>query len=89
MTAPLRDEAGAEALPPGIDPESAVRPELSDLERLRGRGRARTVLAVMGPAFVACIAYIDPGNFASPSIIALNSESSAPGVTKDGRTAKR
>lgn len=65
MTTPLRDEAGAEALPRGVDPESAVRPELSDLERLRGRGRMRTMMAMLGPAFVACIAYIDPGNFAT------------------------
>lgn len=65
MTTPLREEAGANALPRGVDPESAVRPELSDLERLRGRGRMRTMLAMLGPAFVACIAYIDPGNFAT------------------------
>lgn len=65
MTTPLRDEASAEALPRGVDPESAVRPELSELERLRGRGRMRTMLAMLGPAFVACIAYIDPGNFAT------------------------
>jgi manganese transport protein len=65
LTTPLRDEASAEALPRGVDPESAVRPELSDLERLRGRGRLRTMMAMLGPAFVACIAYIDPGNFAT------------------------
>ena len=65
MTTPLREEADGEPLPRGSDPESAVLPELSDLERLSGRGRARTVLAIMGPAFVACIAYIDPGNFAT------------------------
>ena len=65
MTTPLRDESGVEALPRGVDPESAVRPELSDLERLQSRGRMRTMLAMLGPAFVACIAYIDPGNFAT------------------------
>ncbi len=65
MTPQLSDESGAQPLPAGLDPETALRPELSDLERLRGRGRLRTVLAVMGPAFVACIAYIDPGNFAT------------------------
>jgi manganese transport protein len=37
----------------------------SDLQRLRRRGRLRTTLAVLGPAFVACIAYVDPGNFAT------------------------
>ena len=65
MTTPLRDESRVEALPRGVDPESAVRPELSDLERLQSRGRMRTMLAMLGPAFVACIAYIDPGNFAT------------------------
>src|SRR3954453_13878127 len=38
---------------------------LTHLDRLRSRGRVRTMLAVMGPAFVACIAYVDPGNFAT------------------------
>jgi len=34
--------------------------------RASGRaGRARRVLPVMGPAFVAAIAYVDPGNFAT------------------------
>ncbi len=65
MTPQLSDETGAQPLPAGLDPETALQSELSDLERLRGRGRLRTVLAVMGPAFVACIAYIDPGNFAT------------------------
>jgi manganese transport protein len=37
----------------------------SDLQRLRRRGRLRTALGVLGPAFVACIAYVDPGNFAT------------------------
>ena len=65
MTAPLREDLGADAIPRGVDAESAVRPELSDLQRLRGRGRWQTLLAMLGPAFVACIAYIDPGNFAT------------------------
>ena len=65
MTAPLREDLGADAIPRGIDAETAILPELSDLERLRGRGRMRTMLAMLGPAFVACIAYIDPGNFAT------------------------
>jgi manganese transport protein len=32
---------------------------------LRSRGRARGVIALLGPAFVAAVAYIDPGNFAT------------------------
>ncbi len=37
----------------------------SDLERLQARGRLRTLASLLGPAFVACIAYVDPGNFAT------------------------
>jgi manganese transport protein len=40
-------------------------PVPSRLSRLRSRGRLREFLAVLGPAFVACIAYVDPGNFAT------------------------
>jgi manganese transport protein len=35
------------------------------LREIRSRGRAPTVLALLGPAFVASVAYIDPGNFAT------------------------
>jgi manganese transport protein len=35
------------------------------LASLRSRGRARGVAALLGPAFVAAVAYIDPGNFAT------------------------
>ena len=37
----------------------------SDLQKLRSRGRVRGSLPLLGPAFVASIAYVDPGNFAS------------------------
>jgi len=37
----------------------------SRLELIRGRGRVRGTLAILGPAFVACVAYVDPGNFAT------------------------
>jgi manganese transport protein len=37
----------------------------SALEQLLARGRARATLAMLGPAFVASIAYVDPGNFAT------------------------
>jgi manganese transport protein len=45
-------------------------PELGDgipsaLEQLLSKGRARAMLAMLGPAFVASIAYVDPGNFAT------------------------
>jgi manganese transport protein len=48
--------AGAVALPA---------PPLTELRRIRSRGRLRGVLALLGPAFVAAVAYIDPGNFAT------------------------
>jgi len=40
-------------------------PGPSGLRLLRSRGRARGVVALLGPAFVAAVAYIDPGNFAT------------------------
>ena len=38
---------------------------LSPLRLLRGRGRGRGLVALLGPAFVAAVAYVDPGNFAT------------------------
>ncbi|GGM02440.1 Nramp family divalent metal transporter [Nakamurella endophytica] len=37
----------------------------SDLAAARDRGRVRGLVAALGPAFVAAVAYIDPGNFAT------------------------
>ncbi len=37
----------------------------SPLREVRARGRVRGVVALLGPAFVASVAYIDPGNFAT------------------------
>jgi manganese transport protein len=53
---------------PAAAPGSTAAPaaglaESSALRRLRARGRARGVLALLGPAFVAAVAYVDPGNF--------------------------
>ena len=39
--------------------------QASPLRLVRRRGRVRGTLALFGPAFVAAIAYIDPGNFAT------------------------
>jgi manganese transport protein len=47
-----------EAVPPSLTGES-------QLERLERRGPWRGRLAILGPAFVASIAYVDPGNFAT------------------------
>ena len=38
---------------------------LSPLRSLRARGPVRGRLALLGPAFVAAVAYVDPGNFAT------------------------
>src|SRR5207248_1649659 len=69
------DESGAVRMnPPPAGADAAVLPapgvlapprEQSDLRRLRERGRLRGVLALLGPAFVAAVAYVDPGNFAT------------------------
>jgi manganese transport protein len=40
-------------------------PTLSPLQRVRRRGPVRGRIALLGPAFVAAVAYIDPGNFAT------------------------
>lgn len=57
--------ASSEAAPSG----GAARLDLealdSPLRRIRGRGRLRGTLALLGPAFVASVAYVDPGNFAT------------------------
>jgi manganese transport protein len=40
-------------------------PAPSALQLIRARGGLRGVLPLLGPAFVAAIAYVDPGNFAT------------------------
>jgi manganese transport protein len=37
----------------------------NELRVLRSRGRVRGLVALLGPAFVAAVAYVDPGNFAT------------------------
>jgi manganese transport protein len=44
---------------------TAAPPAPSELEEIRARGPLRGRLALLGPAFVAAVAYIDPGNFAT------------------------
>ncbi len=53
----------AQATPAALELELELGP--SALERLLARGRVRATLAMLGPAFVASIAYVDPGNFAT------------------------
>jgi manganese transport protein len=51
--------------PPAGSAEAVALPPPSALELLTRRGRVRGALAILGPAFVACVAYVDPGNFAT------------------------
>jgi manganese transport protein len=48
-----------------VTDQAVALPAPSALQQLRSRGRLRETLAILGPAFVACIAYVDPGNFAT------------------------
>ncbi len=57
---PLLEGAGAGAVPANAAPRTA-----SHLELLLAKGRLRATLTMLGPAFVAAIAYVDPGNFAT------------------------
>ena len=67
------DERGAARVtppPPPAAAEAAALPgaalhEQSALRRVRARGAFRGRLGLLGPAFVAAVAYIDPGNFAT------------------------
>jgi manganese transport protein len=65
---PPTSSAGAEAiaLPPGaLGAAQADALAPSRLEALLQRGRLRATFAMLGPAFVAAVAYVDPGNFAT------------------------
>jgi manganese transport protein len=46
-------------------PDVAAAEGLGTLRQLRSLGRTRGIAALLGPAFVAAVAYIDPGNFAT------------------------
>jgi manganese transport protein len=59
----IRVPAGASADGPAVPLPEALGP--SPLDRLLARGRLRSTLAMLGPAFVASVAYVDPGNFAT------------------------
>jgi len=51
--------------PTGEPGAAAVALRPSALQQIRARRGLRAVLPLMGPAFVAAIAYVDPGNFAT------------------------
>jgi len=61
---PLQPEAVV-ADAPAVHPPLTQPEPLSPLRLLRARGPVRGKLALLGPAFVAAVAYIDPGNFAT------------------------
>jgi manganese transport protein len=50
---------------PGRAGAGAVAPAPSALSQILARGRIRGTLAILGPALVAAVAYVDPGNFAT------------------------
>ncbi len=57
-------------LVPAVTTEAGTLPvpfeqEASALDHLLAKGRVRATLWMLGPAFVAAIAYVDPGNFAT------------------------
>jgi manganese transport protein len=52
------DAAAVGDLPPAVLPPSP-------LEVIRAKGPLRAFFAMLGPAFVAAVAYVDPGNFAT------------------------
>jgi manganese transport protein len=47
-----------------IDARAEARSSMT-LREVRSRGRLRGALGLLGPAFVASVAYVDPGNFAT------------------------
>ncbi len=48
-----------------LSPDAVALPTPASLQELRKRGFFRGTLPLLGPAFVAAVAYIDPGNFAT------------------------
>ena len=62
MTAPPPPDAAAVALRAD---DVIAPPHISALRLARSKGAIRGRLALLGPAFVAAVAYIDPGNFAT------------------------
>jgi manganese transport protein len=51
--------------PTPVDAGALALPVPTPLQHMRARGRIRGTLPMLGAAFVACVAYVDPGNFAT------------------------
>jgi manganese transport protein len=49
----------------GVLPEAFPPAGRSPLDLVLAKGRLRATLSMLGPAFVAAVAYVDPGNFAT------------------------
>ena len=59
-------DGGTVALPDAVGvPSPATGGGASPVERLLQGGRLRALFTMLGPAFVAAVAYVDPGNFAT------------------------
>jgi manganese transport protein len=65
VSAPPPEHALALRPEPVLPPAIAEAPRVSALRSARAKGAVRGRLALLGPAFVAAVAYIDPGNFAT------------------------
>jgi manganese transport protein len=50
---------------PALDADGELVAGPSHVDQLFARGRFRAALSLLGPAFVAAVAYVDPGNFAT------------------------
>jgi manganese transport protein len=60
---PALESATADGVTSALPEQGVAIP--SALDQLLAKGRVRATLAMLGPAFVASIAYVDPGNFAT------------------------
>jgi manganese transport protein len=65
MTATQAEFTATDAGLPVANQEHSLTVGPSAVDRLLARGRIRGALAMLGPAFVASVAYVDPGNFAT------------------------
>jgi manganese transport protein len=65
VAAATAGEGGPDAAAAAVSVHEPAAGMPSPLEQLLAKGRLRATLAMLGPAFVAAIAYVDPGNFAT------------------------
>lgn len=58
-------EASSETAEHVVIPDAPALGTSSALSQVLAKGRVRATIAIFGPAFVASVAYVDPGNFAT------------------------